>query len=107
MLRPVNWASEMFDGAITWIVAHVPGWTVALLALFFYPVLGLIVPLWLRWPVIWLVDANVIGTALAASFGLGWLGAVVEQARRRHLVDWTSSLRNLDWQEFEWAVGEM
>src|SRR5204862_498108 len=29
-----------------------------------------------------------------------------EKAKRRHLVEWTTELRHLDSQEFEWLVGE-
>ena len=78
----------------------------ALVAIAFYPGLGLLVPIALNWSMTQLVSVNVIGASGAAIFSLGWFAAVTERARRRHLVDWTTDLRLLDAEEFEWLVGE-
>lgn len=88
------------------LATRVSGRTVAVIALLLYAV-GLALPLSLRWSVPYLVDANVIGTSLAASLSLGWFVVQVQARDRRHLVDWTTDLRLLDAAEFEWLVGEL
>lgn len=97
---------KFLDGAITWLVTTVPGWVVVLIGLFFYPIFGLVIPVALRWPVVWLIDVNVLGVVLSVGITVGWLTAQVEAARRRHLVEWTTDLRLLMPDEFEWLVGE-
>ena len=87
-------------------VTRVPGAAVAIVGLVMYPGVGLLVPLVLHWPTVWLVDANIIGTLLAAALGLGWFSVQIEAAKRRHLVEWTTELRLLNAEEFEWLVGE-
>src|SRR5438105_708756 len=92
---------------LTWFVNRVPGWIVFVVALAFYPILGLVVPLALRLSLVGLVEMNVLGVVFAGLIGIGRLTALVEAARRRHLVEWTSDLRLLNAEEFEWLVGEM
>jgi hypothetical protein len=60
----------------------------------------------MRWPTVGLVEANVLGTTLAGVVSLGWLATRVEAARRRNLLEWTTDLRLLSANEFEWLVGE-
>jgi hypothetical protein len=86
---------------------HTPGRIVAALAIVFYPGLGLILPLALHWSVKALVEANLIGTLYAAVVALGWLILQIEARDRRHLIEWTTDLRLLDAEEFEWLVGEV
>jgi HJR/Mrr/RecB family endonuclease len=88
-------------------VGRMPGYAVAALVLFFYPGVGLALPLALNWPRLALVETNVLSTMLAGLAILGWLGAQLEAAHRRHLVDWTTDLRRLNAEEFEWLVGEV
>jgi hypothetical protein len=88
-----------------WLVTHVSGSAVAVIAIVLYPGAGLILPLTLHWSIFQLVEANVLGTTLAGAIGLGWLSVQVEAAKRRHLVEWTTDLR-LSSDEFEWLVGE-
>jgi HJR/Mrr/RecB family endonuclease len=76
------------------------------IALLFYPGIGLVLPLALRWQSAALFEANLLGTVLAGVVGMGWLAAQVEAAKRRHLVEWTTDLRLLMSDEFEWLVGE-
>lgn len=100
-------SDEVFEHAVLGVVTRIPGRAVAALALLFYPGLGLALPLALRWPMNWLFSANLIGAAFAAVVGIGWLGFELINRDRRHLLDWTTDLRRLDAEEFEWLVGEM
>lgn len=88
-------------------VARSSGYAVAALALLFYGVGGLALPLALDWPVLHLVVANVLGTMLAGLVSLGWFVVQVQARDRRHLVEWTTNLRLLTAEEFEWLVGEV
>jgi len=88
------------------LVSRAPGQVVALIALLLYPVIGLVLPVALHWPLLWLVEINVLGVTLAGAIGLGWLSLQIEAAKRRHLVEWTTDLRQLSSEEFEWLVGE-
>ncbi|MDP9238904.1 MAG: restriction endonuclease [Chloroflexota bacterium] len=68
---------------------------------------GLALPLALRWSVLGLVIANFLSTSLAGMVLLLWLAAQVQASHRRLLVEWTTDLRLLTAEEFEWLVGEM
>ena len=59
------------------------------------------------WPIWGLVEANIVGTTLSGLLILTWLAAQVQANHRRHLVEWTTNLRLLTGQEFEWLVGEV
>jgi Restriction endonuclease len=98
---------DRYDRLILWIVKNVPGRGVLALAGLSYLGFGLALPLLLGWPALWIFAANVWGTAFAASLLFGWLFVQIEARDRRHLVEWTSDLRLLDAQEFEWLVGEL
>jgi Restriction endonuclease len=87
-------------------VTRASGRLVAAVTLILYPGVGLILPVSLHWSTLWLVEANVLGALFAGAVSLGWFSAQVEAAKRRHLVEWTTSLRNLNPEEFEWLVGE-
>jgi len=97
---------DAMDRGLIWFLGNVSGWLVLIIGLLFYPVLGLVVPLVLRWGLVGLVEMNLFGVVLAGVVALGWLTARVEAARRRHLVEWTTDLRLLNAEEFEWLVGE-
>jgi hypothetical protein len=102
---------KAFDDALFRILfgfaERASGRTVAVIALVLYAGLGLALPLALAWPVTWLVSANVVGTSFAGVLILIWLASKVQAANRRHLFEWTSDLRLLDSEEFEWLVGEI
>lgn len=99
---------EDFFERILWaVVTGISGRTAAVIAFLLYAGGGLALPLALNWSVPAIVIANVIGTALAGLVILGWLAAQVEAARRRHLLEWTTDLRLLTAEEFEWLVGEV
>jgi HJR/Mrr/RecB family endonuclease len=83
------------------------GRAIAVVAVLLYGGIGLALPLILGWSVPWLVSANIIGTTLAGTLILVWLGLRVQAQYRRHLVEWTTDLRLLDAAEFEWLVGEV
>jgi len=89
------------------LVTRVSGRTVALISLLLYPGLGLAVPLALSWSIPNLVGANMVGVTFAAVISLGWLGVQLDAKDRRHLVEWTTNLRLLSAEEFEWMVGEL
>jgi restriction system protein len=72
-----------------------------------YPGIGLILPVALHWSVIALIELNVVGTLFASILALGWLVVQIQARDRRHLVEWTSELRRLTAEEFEWLVGEL
>jgi HJR/Mrr/RecB family endonuclease len=98
--------SNWFERAVMWLVTRVSGWVVLAIGLLFYPGVGLVLPVALRWPMVALIEANVLGVVLSGVVSLGWLSAQVEAARRRHLVEWTTDLWLLMSDEFEWLVGE-
>ncbi len=98
---------DPFDRAIHLLVTRVPGRIVAAITLLLYPVLGLLVPLALTWSGYWLASVNFFAVMLAAFISLGWLTAQLDASRRRQLVEWTTNLRLLNAEEFEWFVGEL
>jgi threonine synthase len=105
--RRMKWLERFVDRAVTALVARVSGRTVLLISLLLYPGLGLALPLALRWSTPNLVMANVVGVTFAAIISLGWLGLQLDANDRRHLVEWTTNLRLLSAEEFEWMVGEL
>jgi Restriction endonuclease len=80
---------------------------VGVLAAVTYGGVGLAIPLALNWSVSWLVAANMVGTSFAGLFVLTWIANGVQANYRRQLVEWTTDLRHLSAQEFEWLVGEV
>jgi HJR/Mrr/RecB family endonuclease len=102
----VSGLNDLLERAVLGLVTRLSGWIVAVIALLFYPGAGLLLPLSLHWSTGALVEANLLGTILAAVISLGWLSAQIDAANRRHLVEWTTDLRLLSAEEFEWLVGE-
>jgi len=97
----------LLDRAVSALVRNISGAWIGVITIAAYPGLGLLVPIALNWPLTNMVYANLAGVSVAAIVSLGWLGAQVEAARRRHLVEWTTNLRQLNSEEFEWLVGEL
>src|SRR5712691_4326217 len=97
---------ELLDRAIMAVVTRVSGRTVIALAVLLYAGGGLVLPLALHWSVAALVEANVIGTLFAGLMVLAWFTVQLQARDRRHLIEWTSNLRLLTAEEFEWLVGE-
>lgn len=98
---------RLLDRAVIALVTRIPGWTVAVISLALYPGLGLALPLALGWSIPSLINANVFGVTFAAVISLGWLTVQLQAKDRRHLVEWTTNLRLLSAEEFEWMVGEL
>jgi restriction endonuclease Mrr len=48
-----------------------------------------------------------MGVPVAWTITLEWLFPRTEATHRRHLLEWTTDLRRLSAQEFEWIVGEV
>lgn len=96
----------LVDRAASAILRRISGPIAATLAVILYGV-GLAAPLALHWPKVYLVEANALGTVLAFVVVLGWLVLRLEQSTRRHLLEWTTNLRLLTAEEFEWLVGEV
>ena len=97
----------LWDHVLWPFVNRVPGRAVAVVALLFYPGLGLALPIVLGWSDSWLLAANLWGVVLAALLSVGYLLVLIEQKDRRHLLDWTTDLRLLTAAEFEYLVGEV
>jgi hypothetical protein len=95
------------NGAVDALVARMSGRTVAIVSLLLYPGIGLALPLWLKWPISNLIAANLVGVTLAGVISLGWLIVQLQAKDRRQLVEWTTNLRLLSAEEFEWMVGEI
>lgn len=89
------------------IVARWSGRSALIATLIAYPGVGLVMPVLLGFSTSSLVGANLFGVCIASFFCLGWLGAQVQASNRRHLVEWTTDLRLLTAEEFEWFVGEL
>jgi hypothetical protein len=68
---------------------------------------GLAVPLALHTSTPYLVVFNLTGVLFGASVLMAWFLVQIEALERRNLVDWTTQLRLLTSQEFEWFVGEI
>lgn len=99
---------DQFIDRILSVIAHrTSGRALFALIVLVYGGVGLALPLVLAWPTQSLVSLNIIGVTLALSFTLAWFAGQVQARDRRHLVEWTTDLRLLDSEEFEWFVGEL
>ena len=96
-----------FERLILLIARRAPGWAVVGLVVLLYGGIGLALPIALNASTVTSVGLNVLGAMLAMSVVLAWFLGLVEARDRRHLVEWTTDLRLLDSQEFEWFVGEL
>ena len=96
-----------FDCLILLIARRAPGWAVVGLVVLLYGGIGLALPIAMNASTLTSVGLNVLGAMLAMSVVLAWFLGLVEARDRRHLVEWTTDLRLLDSQEFEWFVGEL
>ena len=98
---------DRYFDAIMWIAKNVHGGLVAALALIGWPGVGLFVPVFFKLDTAWLLNLNLYGTFFAVSLVVAWLVVQLQAKDRRHLLEWTSDLRLLDAQEFEYLVGEV
>ena len=67
----------------------------------------LLIPLVLRWVPLWYYFLDLLLVVLSAALGAAYLAALIRAAQRRHLLEWTSNLRLLDPNEFEWLLFEL
>lgn len=105
--RPVSRADDLFERGLNSLAERLSGRAVGVIALSIYAGGGLAVPLAFQWPVPFLVEANVVSTVIAGVLLLTWLSVQSQARDRRHLLEWTTNLRLLSAEEFEWFVGEM
>jgi HJR/Mrr/RecB family endonuclease len=80
---------------------------VAAIAFAVYAGGGLALPLVRHWSPLDLIAVNFLATMLSGVFVLAWLGVQLRARDRRHLLDWTTNLRLLSAEEFEWFVAEL
>jgi len=104
---PKSESDDLMTRGILGFVRRAPGLVVFATALLFYPGAGLLMPLGLHWSLFGLIVANVFGTVWAAVFAIGYLVVQVQDGHRRHLLEWTTNLRLLSAEEFEWIVAEL
>lgn len=98
---------DAYERLLLSVARHASERGILILAAALYGGIGLALPLAARWSVPWFVFANLVGTSFAGTFLLVWLAVQVQASRRRNLLEWTTDLRRLDSQEFEWLVGEV
>jgi HJR/Mrr/RecB family endonuclease len=98
---------DFLQRRISAFIERTPGWIVATIAIFFYPGIGLLLPVLLGLPKLSLIEMNAVGVVFAMVLGVGWLDIQLTASERRRLLEWTSNLRLLDSTEFEWLVGEL
>lgn len=98
---------DWLDAVIARFVRRVSARTVAIVSLAFYPCFGLLLPLAADVDRSWFVTINLVGVGGAAAISVGWLFAQIELKDRRHLLEWTTDIRHLSAEEFEWLVGEL
>jgi hypothetical protein len=72
-----------------------------------YAAIGLALPLATDAPTLGLIAYNALGAATGWAITLAWLFPLVESSHRRHLLEWTTNLRQLSATEFERLVGEL
>jgi hypothetical protein len=98
---------EFIERALTAFVTRLSGWGVLVVSLGLYSGVGLALPLLLHSRTFVLVMMNISATTVAGLIVLIWLAGIVTAQHRRHLVEWTTDLRLLSAEEFEWLVGEL
>jgi len=95
------------DDVLTRTVGRLRMGPALLLGVAIYATIGLVLPLSMGAHHIALIGWNALGVLLGWFVTVVWLFSQVQAAHRRHLVEWTTNLRLLSAQEFEWIVGEV
>jgi Restriction endonuclease len=95
------------DDAVTRTMGRVTLNAALLLVVVVYVGIGLALPLALGAGVPMLIGCNVVGVSAGWAILFGWLFPTVQATHRRHLLEWTTSLRLLSAQEFEQLIGEL
>ena len=99
--------TTVLDDAFTRVVGRLPMSAALLLGAAVYAGVGLALPLSVGAHGVQLIAYNVTGVLLGWAITLAWLFPRVEASQRRHLLEWTTDVRKLSAQEFEWLVGEV
>jgi HJR/Mrr/RecB family endonuclease len=94
------------DELVTALARRISGSTALALAALLYA-LGVAIPLAAGLPKFYLVAYSFAGALFGATVLMAWFLVQLENSHRRKLVDWTTSLRLLSAEEFEWLVGEI
>ena len=95
------------DDALTRVVGRLGMSAALLLSAVTYAAVGLALPLSIGAGGFLFISLNVLGVAVAWLLNVVWLFSVVQATQRRHLLEWTTNLRLLSSEEFEWVVGEL
>jgi hypothetical protein len=95
------------DDALTRTIGRLSLNLALFLAALAYVGIGLALPLGVGARAPLLIACNVIGVSFGWAITLAWVFRSVQSTHRRHLLEWTTNLRLLSAQEFEWLVGEM
>ena len=67
----------------------------------------ILVPGLLGWIPSWYLAPELGVLAIGFAVGLAWIAQLRREGQQRDLLNWTSDLRRLDSDEFEWLVGEL
>ena len=103
----MGWFDEFAERTMLAVAKRASGKQITALAVALYAGLGLFLPIVLGSDRLWLVALNVIGTSFAGALIIVWVTVRVQETQRRNLLEWTTDLRHLDAEEFEWLVGEV
>ena len=68
---------------------------------------GSIIPLTLHWVPAWYGLLDLVVFAICGFVGFSYVVRLHREAKRRNLLDWTTDLRRLDSDEFEWLACEL
>jgi len=98
--------TDISEQTLNFLVRRISVATAVILAGLFYGA-GLAIPLATHAPTFFLVIWSLAGTLIGACILMAWFLVQLESLQRHNLVDWTTQLRLLTAQEFEWFVGEI
>jgi HJR/Mrr/RecB family endonuclease len=95
------------DRLLEWLSRRVTETTGCIFPLLAYAAIAFILPPVFHWAPLWYVWLSFVSLAVCAFVGFAWIVALKRAGDRRRLLEWTSDLRRLDAEEFEWLVGEI
>ena len=95
------------DRLLLWLSQRVTQATGCIIPFLAYAAIAFIVPAILHWTPLWYLGISFASLAIGSFVGFAWIVGLKRAGDRRRLLEWTSDLRRLDAQEFEWLVGEI